>query len=194
MKTRQNLVGMRFGKLVVINQAPSKKYGKQIKAAWNCRCDCGNIVSVCSGSLLYSNQTACACSHKRKGRNSPNWDGCGAIPQSYMSTVLHGARVRNLEYNLDIGVLWTLFKGQGGRCALSGMQIFFRDKNMKSGGDLEYEETASLDRIDSSKGYTNDNVQWVHKHINVMKNSHSEDYFLELCLNVVRENAPSLLK
>ena len=41
--------------------------------------------------------------------------------------------------------------------------------------------TASLDRIDSCKGYTIDNVQWVHKWINVMKSDHSQDEFIALC-------------
>lgn len=30
-------------------------------------------------------------------------------------------------------------------------------------------QTASLDRIDSSKGYTIDNVWWIHKQLNWMK-------------------------
>ena len=41
--------------------------------------------------------------------------------------------------------------------------------------------TASLDRIDSDGAYTIDNVQWIHKDINVMKNSFSEEYFMYLC-------------
>ena len=45
--------------------------------------------------------------------------------------------------------------------------------------------TASLDRIDSSKGYTKSNIQWVHKDINKMKSDFSMLRFLELCYAVL---------
>lgn len=45
--------------------------------------------------------------------------------------------------------------------------------------------TASLDRIDSSKGYIKGNIQWVHKDINKMKNNYNQAYFINLCALVV---------
>jgi hypothetical protein len=45
--------------------------------------------------------------------------------------------------------------------------------------------TASLDRIDSSRGYTADNIQWVHKHVNLMKRSFNEEYFINTCKQIV---------
>lgn len=47
------------------------------------------------------------------------------------------------------------------------------------------EASASLDRIDSSKGYEQGNVQWVHKDINNMKQSFSQDKFIDWCKKVV---------
>lgn len=43
------------------------------------------------------------------------------------------------------------------------------------------ETTASLDRIDSNRGYTQDNVQWVHKDVNKMKMDLNQQIFVELC-------------
>ena len=48
--------------------------------------------------------------------------------------------------------------------------------------------TASLDRIDSNLGYVKGNVQWVHKHINVMKNIFNQDMFIFLCNQVTKTN------
>lgn len=48
--------------------------------------------------------------------------------------------------------------------------------------------TASLDRIDSTKGYTLDNIQWVHKHINVMKMDLDQEYFIKLCKLVTKKS------
>ena len=41
--------------------------------------------------------------------------------------------------------------------------------------------TASIDRIDSSKGYERGNVQFVHKDINAMKWNLSLAKFMEYC-------------
>lgn len=44
--------------------------------------------------------------------------------------------------------------------------------------------TASLDRIDSNKGYNKENIQWVHKYINKMKMDFNQDYYIEMCRKV----------
>jgi hypothetical protein len=44
------------------------------------------------------------------------------------------------------------------------------------------------DRIDSSKGYVVGNIQWVHKHINKMKNKYPQDHFIEMCRLVAENN------
>lgn len=49
-------------------------------------------------------------------------------------------------------------------------------------------QTASLDRINSSIGYTIDNVQWVHKKINMMKMDLSQEEFINYCRLVVKNN------
>ena len=41
--------------------------------------------------------------------------------------------------------------------------------------------TASIDRIDSDKGYYIGNIHWVHKAINKIKWDYTEPYFIELC-------------
>ena len=52
-----------------------------------------------------------------------------------------------------------------------------------------FDGTASLDRIDSSKGYTKDNVQWVHKDINYIKRDLSDSEFITLCKKVATHRA-----
>lgn len=47
--------------------------------------------------------------------------------------------------------------------------------------------TASLDRIDNSKGYEEGNIQWVHKDVNFMKRTYSQEYFIKLC-TLISEN------
>jgi len=47
---------------------------------------------------------------------------------------------------------------------------------------------ASLDRIDSDKGYTEGNVVWVYKPINLMKNTFSSEEFINICKLIVEHN------
>lgn len=72
---------------------------------------------------------------------------------------------------------------QNRQCKLSGMPLKFKTHKYDEVGN------ASLDRIDSSKGYTIDNVQWVHKDINKMKWNINQPEFLWLCDSVIdKEN------
>ena len=77
--------------------------------------------------------------------------------------------------------LWKLFLDQNKKCTLTGMNLFFgRFRNSK-------ETNASLDRIDSSKGYVKGNLQWVLKDVNLMKGVFSQQHYIEIC-NLVTNN------
>lgn len=67
------------------------------------------------------------------------------------------------------------------RCAISGLDIYL-PKSKKD----PVSQTASLDRIDSKKPYIEGNVQWVHKIINVMKQSLSDEEFIQYCRTVAK--------
>ena len=58
------------------------------------------------------------------------------------------------------------------KCSYTGLPLKFNSKTTMSDG------TASIDRIDSSKDYTIDNIQWVHKKVNTIKMNLSENDFL----------------
>ena len=48
--------------------------------------------------------------------------------------------------------------------------------------------TASLDRIDNSKGYLKGNVQWVHKDVNMAKGTMKNDSFIAMCKTIANFN------
>lgn len=64
--------------------------------------------------------------------------------------------------------------------ALSGLKIEL-SINRKN-------QTASLDRIDSSKGYIEGNVQWLHKDINQMKINFNQKDFIKYCKLIAKNN------
>mgnify|MGYP003351787189 CR=1 FL=1 len=88
----------------------------------------------------------------------------------FKEELFSGQKLNILKEGLEY--LNDLFIEQQGKCKLSGIEISLP----KKWNDKNY--TASLDRIDSDKGYEKGNVQWVHKHINVMKNIFPQELFL----------------
>lgn len=87
----------------------------------------------------------------------------------YHEHTKHSARRRKLEFNLSKEFMTNLLAKQNNKCIFSGLEISLSNA------------TASLDRIDSSKGYTEDNVQWVHKDVNFMKHKMNNQEFIEMC-------------
>jgi len=56
-----------------------------------------------------------------------------------------------------------------------------RRQKLKTG---QFPTTASLDRIDSTKSYHKDNIQWVHKRVNRMKMNYTMEEFVDWCKKV----------
>lgn len=63
--TKINLLGQRFGKLIVIEEEQSVYTQKGIaKTVWKCQCDCGNIINVKTENLRKGDTQSCGCLHK----------------------------------------------------------------------------------------------------------------------------------
>lgn len=124
--------------------------------------------------IYYTKSDKC----KRKNKQSGLWKGKGDIYGSRWSAWKTNAKNRDIFFNVSIDYGWALFLKQKGRCAITGVELNFPIQ--KHGGG-----TASLDRIDSSKGYIEGNVQWVHKSVNVMKQSFLLPELIEWCKKIV---------
>jgi hypothetical protein len=106
----------------------------------------------------------------------------------YLNKVKRRAKRDNIEFDIDLEYIDKLFEDQKGLCALSHIKLIpsAQYSDRKGRGVV----TASLDRIDSSKGYTRGNLQWVHKAINEMKLNKTDGEFVEWCrliTNVARK-------
>jgi len=162
------LTGKIFGELQVIGPSESSRNGA---SKWHCRCSCGNETTVYSSHLLRGNTTSCGHIMRRSGAR--NFKGVGDMPKSYFSSVQRGAMGgkgrKPISFDITMEYIWEIFVEQRGFCALSNLPIDFKSK------------TASLDRVDSSLGYVEGNLQWLHKDINMMKRHYSTEYFKYLC-------------
>jgi len=143
------------------------------------------------GNRQWRYRYKCSCGHQGvahrhcivKSKKCPKcrWgDACG-IPAGYWSRVRDNARSRGLVFDLNPDHAWSKWLEQGGRCAISKVRIVIARSHTRA-------MTASLDRIDSTQGYVNGNVQWVHKRVNELKWNLSQDELLYWCKTIVEAN------
>jgi hypothetical protein len=78
-----------------------------------------------------------------------------------------------------------LYDKQNGKCALSGQFLEIPSSDLKK-ADWRRSNCISIDRIDSSKGYEEGNMQIVHKDINYMKQEFGQDYYIKMCKAVAK--------
>jgi len=109
------------------------------------------------------------------GSESPLWKGVGELPMAYVHNLRNAATRRNIEFKVTPEYMWQIFLNQHRNCKLSGLELSFRPRTNERTG------TASLDRIDRTKGYITGNVQWVHKVVNEMKWAKTDDELIYWC-------------
>ena len=86
-------------------------------------------------------------------------------PEKIFSYFLRNCRKRYKECTLTLSDLQAQWDKQNGICPYSGLKMTL---------EFGYMNSASLDRIDSSKGYMKNNIQFVVLPINYLKNSYSD--------------------
>lgn len=195
-KKQIDLRGQTFGFLKVLENVGNKPNDKHI--FWKCFCDpklggCGNSIETSSAHLRNGSTKSCGClrvitSKKNKGRmkgvyenkKSWNWKGYESISKTYFESLRNSAGSRVHNFSITMKYIWELLVKQNFKCALSGLDICLQRAS------ADRNATASLDRIDSSKGYIEGNVQWVHKDINRIKNNLSEEKLFEYCKQIVQ--------
>jgi hypothetical protein len=92
-----------------------------------------------------------------------------------MNRLRANAKSRGYRLEATKEEIWALFLSQKERCSLTNVPLALSARGTT---------TASLDRIDSSRGYTLDNLQWVHKVINLMKRDLPQSDFVLWCRRV----------
>lgn len=126
----------------------------------------------------------------RDGKNKGLWKGIGEISGSFVYIAKANAKIRGIPFKINAKYLNRLWIKQKGICALSGIKIQVA-YNETTNGRLN--KTASLDRIDSSKGYIKGNVQFVHKTAQRMKMDMSQLEFIKWCQDIGRYNDCNIL-
>ncbi len=171
-------IGEKFGSWTVVEAVDGR--GKSYRL--RCRCVCGTEMLIARDQLLKRVRGKC-----RKCADLARFTG---IDKSLWSTIVLRAEERELELTVTWDGLKALLEAQNYRCALTGVPIILAKTTQER---RDGKTTASLDRINSDKGYVPGNVQWVHKQINWTKHALDDEAFIALCCSVAAHSAGAIV-
>jgi len=174
---------------------------KENRVAVPCLCSCGKTVYIRLNNLLDGTKKSCLKGYAGKHEHGHKEKRLAAkllrekedglkklkaqevkkqfrdIPKSYWTSIVNGATSRQLEFSITPEYAWSVWEKQAGFCTMTGTPLSFKQPK-------QCEAWASLDRIDSSKGYVEGNIQWVDREINMLMSNLPKDKFVVLCTRV----------
>lgn len=144
-----DLTGKRFGRLIVLERAATKKH----KTYWRCRCDCGNETSVLADSLRRGSTKSCGCLNRETTPKRPI-----TMRQSHLQlyNVWRGIKQRCHNPNYHS---YNTYGGRGIKVCDEWRNSFdcFAEWADKNG----YKIGLEIDRVDVDGDYSPINCRWV---------------------------------
>lgn len=172
---KQDLLDKKFGKLTVIKLHHIEN---EYENFWLCKCICDNEIVISAQNLICSDNRrirSCGCSRRKTWKS---------VPPFYWKSLETKAIRRGIEFQISREFGEKLLENQNNKYAISGIEITI-GRRMDS---RKHNTTASLDRINSNLPYVENNVQWIHKQINIMKNTLTDQELINWCKIITEHN------
>lgn len=171
VKVKENLVGRRFGKLVVIKQVEDYITPSGIHVAqWLCQCDCGKTTIVLGGSLKRNHTKSCGCliAEKAKETFATHHGSYDKLYRVRLQIIDRCYNTKNKRYK-DYG-------GRGIKVCEEWLNNYeaFKEWAINTG----YKEGLSIDRKNNDGNYCPENCRWVTSKIqsNNIRSNHYVEY------------------
>lgn len=125
LRVKENLIGQRFGRWLVVNEAPNRVSltGKTRSIMWKCRCDCGTVKDVRARALKTGTSTSCGCLQREHVSKALTDDLTGRR-FSYL-TVLYrnGSHAHSKKRNGSKSAVWHCRCDCGNELDVMGMSL-----------------------------------------------------------------------
>lgn len=158
------IVGNIYGRLIVLSRSENCSDGK---AAYLCKCSCGNTKVIPSINLRRGFTTSCGCYRKEFRRN-----GFHPVINDLFSTYKQGAIKKKREFTLTKEELQTIVTSD---CVYCGAPPSRKHRPERITSNFRVN---GIDRRDNSVGYITNNVQPCCSICNQAKHTLSETAFL----------------
>lgn len=170
-------IGDRFNRLTVNDCFLVKKENQKNKTHCSCICDCGNKIVTRADSLQRGRTQSCGCLHKEKTsiiftrkENKGYNSGSNTLYNNYRGS----AKSRNLEFTLNRELFQYLTQQNCYYCDRPPSSLSRRRKKDKLEDSYLYN---GLDRINSHKGYIENNVVTCCQQCNLAKSDLTQEEF-----------------
>lgn len=147
---KKDIIGKRFGHLVVLDEYIKIPNGTK----WKCRCDCGNETYVYRGKLVIGHTKSCGCLNHR----------LGGLSDHKLYSVWAGMKYRC--YN-EHAQGWHNYGEKGVKVCNEWKDDFlvFYNWSMENG----YQDGLTIERKDADKDYCPENCEWISLSENVAR-------------------------
>lgn len=102
----------------------------------------------------------------------------------HFRSILNRCAAKDIKINITIDDIIDVWNEQKGICEFTGVKLVLSSYSKIKKNPIY---AASIDRIDSENGYVKDNIRWVSRAINWMKNNMSDELTWKLC-ELISEN------
>lgn len=180
-----NRIGLKYGRLTVI--CHKGKNGKNVHL-WECVCDCGNKKVVSSNNLSSNKSKSCGCLKteflKKKGNQYGLYEDRehAILKVQYSHLKRRNNKIDSNTKCITFEKFYTLSKSKCHYCGLEHSKTLLDRTNETKGTKLLSDTIVcvnGIDRVDSSKGYVEDNVVPCCKYCNTAKNTMNDSEFRE---------------
>lgn len=172
-KQKRKLITIQCDGCKINFEKPESEYNRNINKGRRNFCS-----RECVGKHNYS--------HLKKSK-SPKISNFSSNKKSFFTPYKYYMKLvkqRFKDYDITLEDLHNQWEKQKGICPYSGIKLKLSTHSNILKNPIT---TASLDRVDSSKGYLKDNIQFVSRSINFMKGEMSHKETIQLCKLIAKK-------
>lgn len=178
----KDLTGQRFGLLTVIEEVANDRELKGRCAIWECRCDCGIILTIPSNQLTSARTRSCGCAKSVWISQKMSIPIKDRVENQLFRQYRQSAEKRELTFNLSKEEFVSFLYNDCFYCGVAPLNCMVKVKVTGS----ESHNFNGIDRVNNEMGYALDNCVSCCKLCNHAKNDLTKEEFILLAKRIAK--------